>query len=91
MALDALRNEWISASSFDDRVGHLLGTLDGGVHDGFTLTPSTVKEDSSDDTLNGGNGRDWYLRNRLSAITLWRDVINDVNIDSVFTDIDTWL
>jgi Ca2+-binding RTX toxin-like protein len=91
IALAALRNEWISASSFDDRVAHLLGTLEGGVDDGFTLTPSTVKEDSSRDTLNGGNGRDWYLRNHLSATTLWRDVINDPNLDSVFTDIDTWL
>lgn len=91
IALAALRNEWISASSFDDRVAHLMGTLEGGVDDGFTLTPSTVKEDSSRDTLNGGSGRDWYLRNNLSATALWRDVINDPNLDSVFTDIDTWL
>jgi serralysin len=91
IALAALRNEWISAIRLDDRVAHLLDTLAGGTHDGFTLTPSTVKEDSSRDTLNGGSGRDWYLRNRLSATTLWRDVVNDPNLDSVFTDIDTWL
>lgn len=90
-ALDSLRAEWISASSFNDRTGHLLGTLVGGLHNGFTLTPGTVKEDFSADTLIGGSGRDWYLRNSLGTPTIFRDVVTDADLDSLFTEIDTWL
>ena len=89
-ALDSLLSEWTSASVFTDRVGHLQGTVAGGVHDGFTLTRSTVKEDSSADTLIGGNGRDWYLRNSLGSPSIFRDTVTDSNLDSVFTEIDTW-
>jgi Ca2+-binding RTX toxin-like protein len=90
-ALASLRAEWISASSFDDRVGHLLGTLAGGLHNGFTLTSSTVKEESSADTLIGSSGRDWYLRNSLGTPTIFRDVVTDADLDSVFTEINSWL
>jgi Ca2+-binding RTX toxin-like protein len=91
VALDSLRREWTSAGSFDDRVRHLLGTLNGGANDGFTLTPSTVREDSSRDTLNGAGSQDWYLGNRLGFPTLWRDIINEPDLDSLFTEIGSWL
>ncbi len=93
-ALAALLTEWISASSLDDRVAHLLGTLAGGANGGFTLTSTTVKEDAAKDTLTGGNGdgnRDWYLRNILGAVVANRDTVSDTDADSVFTEIDTWL
>ncbi len=90
-ALDSLLSEWTSASLFTDRVGHLQGTVAGGIHNGFTLTRSTVKEDSSADTLIGGNGRDWYLRNSLGSPSIFRDTTTESNVDSVFTEIDTWL
>jgi len=61
------------------------------VHDRFPLTPSMVKQDSSKGTLIGGAGRDWYLLNCLSSVTLWRDVINALNIDSASADIDSRL
>lgn len=89
-ALTALRAEWTSSSSFNDRTGHLLGTLAGGLHEGFSLTRSTVKEDSSADSLVGGSGRDWYLRNSLGTPTVFRDIITDADLDSLFTEIDTW-
>ena len=89
IALDSLRIEWISANSFDDRVGHLLGTLAGGVHNGFTLTRSTVKEDSSADILIGGSGRDWYVRNSLGLPAIFRDTVTDADLHSLFTEIDT--
>lgn len=89
-ALDFLLSEWTSASLFTDRVGHLQGTVAGGIHNGFTLTRSTVKEDSTADTLIGGNGRDWYLRNSLGLPSIFRDTITESNVDSVFTEIDTW-
>lgn len=90
-ALNFLLSEWTSASVFTDRVGHLQGTVAGGIHNGFTLTRSTVKEDSASDILVGGNGRDWYLRNSLGSPSIFRDTITESNLDSVFTEIDTWL
>jgi hypothetical protein len=50
-----------------------------------------VKQDNSKGTLIGGAGRDWYLLNCLSSVTLWRDVINALNIDSASAHIDSWL
>ena len=81
-------------SSFANRVAHLQGTLAGGLNSGFTLTPSTVTEDSAPDTLTGGNGAgntDWYLRNNLGATVALRDTISDTDLDSVFEEISTWL
>ena len=91
IALIPLRSEWSSGTSFNDRKAHLLGTLAGGLHGGFTLTPSTVKEDSSKNTLTGGSGKDWYLRNSAGATVAFRDTVNDADVDSVFTEISTWL
>ena len=90
-ALAALLTEWTSANSFDDRVAHLLGTLAGGANGGFTLTPTTVKEDAAQDTLTGGSGKDWYLRNSTGLTVANRDTISDADLDSVFTEISTWL
>lgn len=89
-ALESMLSEWTSASSLTDRVEHLQRTLAGGLHQGFTLTRSTVKEDSSCDSLVGGNGRDWYFRNSLGLPSIFRDTITEANLDSVFTEIDTW-
>ena len=95
VAREALLTEWISASSFANRLAHLEGTLAGGFNSGFTLTQSTVKEDCSLDTLTGGsNGlgnTDWYLRNSLGATVALRDTFSDTDADSVFTEISSWL
>jgi Ca2+-binding RTX toxin-like protein len=91
VALNALRAEWSSSRSYNNRVGHLLGTLSGGANIGFTLTSGTVKEDNAQDSLIGGSGRDWYFGNFLDPIVLRRDVITDRPWDSVFTQIGTWL
>ncbi len=90
-ALAALFSEWTSGSAYADRVAHLLGTLAGGANGSFTLTSTTVKEDNAKDTLTGGSGKDWYLRNSLGATLANRDTTTDIDIDSVFTEIDTWL
>ena len=90
-ALAALFSEWTSGSAYADRVAHLLGTLAGGANGSFTLTSTTVKEDNAKDTLTGGSGKDWYLRNSLGATPANRDTTTDIDIDSVFTEIDTWL
>ncbi len=90
-ALQALRSEWTSISSFNDRTGHLLGTLAGGLNAGFALNQATVKEDLAADSLSGGAGKDWYLRNSVGAVPLQRDSVTDSNVDSVFEEISTWL
>ena len=72
-------------------MAHLLGTLGGGANGGFTLTSTTVKEDAAKDTLTGGSGRDWYLRNSLGLTVANRDTVSDTDLDSVFTEISNWL
>ncbi len=90
-ALLALRSEWISSSSYDTRVAHLLGTLGGGLNGSYVLTSTTVKEDSSRDRLLGGTGKDWYFRNIAGATVSQRDLVTDSEVDSVFTEISSWL
>ena len=90
-ALTALLAEWTSANTYTNRVAHLLGTLAGGANGSFTLTSTTVKEDAAKDTLTGGSGKDWYLRNSTGATVANRDTVNDADVDSVFTEISTWL
>jgi Ca2+-binding RTX toxin-like protein len=90
-ALIALRSEWTSASSYSNRVAHLLGTLAGGLNGSYKLTSATVKEDSAKDTLKGNAGKDWYLRNSVGATVANRDAVTDVDLDSVFTEISSWL
>lgn len=90
-ALTALRAEWTSSSSFDTRVGHLLGTIQGGLNGGFTLSLNTVTEDNTKDNLKGSTGRDWYFRNIRSSTVSQRDLITDADVDSVFTEIDSWI
>jgi Ca2+-binding RTX toxin-like protein len=90
-ALIALRSEWTSASSYENRVAHLLGTLAGGANGNYKLTSTAVKEDSMKDTLTGGTGKDWYLRNNVGATVANRDTVTDTDLDSVFTEMSSWL
>ena len=90
-ALIALGSEWTSASSYASRMAHLRGTLAGGANGSYKLTSATVKEDSAKDTLKGNAGKDWYLRNGLGATVANRDAVTDVDLDSVFTEISSWL
>jgi hypothetical protein len=90
-ALIALRSEWTSANSYNDRVVHLLGTLAGGANGNYKLISATVKEANMKDTLKGGAGKDWYLRNSLGMTVANRDLVDDADLDSVFTEISSWL
>ncbi|MEK6258841.1 MAG: M10 family metallopeptidase C-terminal domain-containing protein [Planctomycetota bacterium] len=91
LSLIALRGEWTSAHTYDTKVAHLLGTLNGGVNGSTVLTPTTTKEDDAADTLTGGSGKDWYLNNAAGAVVANRDSVTDADVDSVFTEINTWL
>jgi hypothetical protein len=50
-ALNAIVAEWSSSHVFNTRIANLSGLLNS----------STVKDDGSRDTLDGGSGRDWFL------------------------------
>lgn len=69
----------------------MLGIQPGGANGSFTLTSTTVKEDASKDSLKGGTGQDWYLRNSLGVTVADRDSVTDADLDSVFTEISSWL
>ena len=83
--------QWHSANSYANRVAHLSGTLSGGLNGSTLRTSTTVKEDASVDALTGGTGKDWYLRNSLGATVINWDTTTNTDLDSVFTEISTWL
>lgn len=89
-ALSLIRAEWTSASSFSDRIAHLLGTVSGGSNGTTTLRSGTVKEDNVRDTLTGSDSDDWYLVNNQGTTLANRDTVN-TDIDSLFTEISSWL
>ena len=61
-ALDAVMAEWgRTDAAYQTRVNHLNGTLGGGLNSGLLLTGTTVHDDAASDTLNGGDGTDWYF------------------------------
>ena len=70
---------------------HLLGTITGGLNGSTVLNSTTVMEDSIAETLAGGSNRDWYLRNNLGAVVPKHDTTVDADLDSLFTEINSWL
>ncbi len=60
-ALRAILAEWTSRADYRTRVGHLLGTVAGGLNGPYDLNASTVYDDGSYDYLSGGCGRDWFV------------------------------
>ncbi|MEZ6033873.1 MAG: hypothetical protein R3C17_12330 [Planctomycetaceae bacterium] len=91
VALAALRSEWISGNPISVQVDHLLGNVPDGANGSFTLTSVTVKEDNAKDSLRGSSGIDWYLRNSVGATVATRDAVLDADLDSIFTEISSWL
>jgi Ca2+-binding RTX toxin-like protein len=73
-ALLAILNEWASPASYATRVAHLKGTLGGGLNGANKLTSSTVRTDTSIDTLTGRGGVDWYFAKLANP---YADVITD--------------
>jgi Ca2+-binding RTX toxin-like protein len=81
-ALAALMIQWTSPGTVQDRANSLLVS---------TLTPATVNDDGVKDTLKGSSGTDWYLRNSSGVTAATRDTTTDSDLDSIFTEISTWL
>jgi len=53
-ALRAVLAEWTSHAELQTRVGHLLGTLAGGLNGSYHLNADTVHDDGDRDVLYGG-------------------------------------
>jgi Ca2+-binding RTX toxin-like protein len=74
-ALDAIMSEWgrndlalPAKLAYDQRVGHLSGSLAGGLNGGTFLNSSTVFDDGEIDALWGDAGLDWFLADPMDEI-----------------------
>ena len=68
-AVTAILREWVSGSSYANRVAHLTGSLGGGLNGAWLLKPGvTVFDDADADDVKGGNGRDWLLLRRSAGV-----------------------
>jgi Ca2+-binding RTX toxin-like protein len=60
-ALEAILKEWRRTGvSYSDRIGHIRGTLSGGLNGAYDFNATTVQDDGAPDTLTGGEGMDWF-------------------------------
>ena len=67
-SLGAVMAEWTSTSGYTDRVGHLRGTLSGGMNGGTRLRGGIeVLGDSQMDLINGGPGQDFWFATTLGS------------------------
>jgi hypothetical protein len=61
-ALLAIMTEWgRSDADYNTRIGHLLGTISGGLNGSYFLNSSTVFDNGLVDVLTGGAGMDWFF------------------------------
>ena len=61
-ALCAIMKEWTRADAdYATRVGHLKGTLAGGLNGVILLNTATVHDDALEDVLTGSSDRDWFF------------------------------
>ena len=66
VALSAVLAEWSSPRSYQNRIANLRGTGSGARSNGNTFlklsgSNATVFDDSDQDNLTGGSGRDWFF------------------------------
>jgi uncharacterized delta-60 repeat protein len=72
VAIAAVMREWTRTDAdYATRVGHLLGTLGGGLNGAYFLNSDTVYDDwwGGADVLTGGSGLNWFLVGSTDRIT----------------------
>jgi hypothetical protein len=77
-ALNAIRDEWISADTFDVRINNIRKGVTGGYYLSAKTTggnPATVAEDGLAQ-LTGGPGRDWFFANPSEITDFSNDPTN---------------
>lgn len=81
-ALVNLHAEWISTAIYEDRVGHIEGTLPGGLNGSTTLVAgANAFDDGAIDTLYGGMATDWFLYD------FFEDLTEDEEPGEILTDV----
>ena len=71
--LQLLRDEWTRTDAvYTVRIDHL--TNGGGLNGSYVLNKTTISDDSSNDTLTGGLGSDWFI------IAKKKDTVTDQNV-----------
>jgi hypothetical protein len=79
-ALLSIMAEWGRADAdYATRVGHLDGSLAGGLNGTSLLNPQTVTDDDASDSLFGDDGVDWFFALASS------DVVNDLEEGEIVT------
>ncbi len=72
--LGAIAKEWTSNNSYNDRIGHILGTQPNGNNGTTYLRPNIeTTDDNAADSLTGGNGNDLWFASILGT----KDVLSD--------------
>jgi hypothetical protein len=79
-ALLALQAEW-SRTDVDylTRIGHLNGTVGGGLNGTYLLNSQSVTDDGAQDTLFGHGGQDCSLLPAEAQIRTWSVICNPAN------------
>jgi Ca2+-binding RTX toxin-like protein len=88
-ALDAIMNEWTrpdTEATYEQRINHLDGSLDGGLNGLVLLTDETVSRDRAADVLTGSAGLDWFWFDEADD----NDRATDLR-DEVFVDDLAWI
>jgi Ca2+-binding RTX toxin-like protein len=66
-ALQAILREWTSASDYATRIGHLKGTIAGGLNGTTLLNASKIVDDAIADLMTGAGGLDWFFATALDS------------------------
>jgi Ca2+-binding RTX toxin-like protein len=67
-ALQAIQKEWARPDAdYPTRVGHLKGTLAGGLNGTTVLNSASVFDDALADLITGGSGLDWFFATALDS------------------------
>lgn len=82
VALTDILDEWMSGNSFATRLGHLQGTIPGGLNGTSLLTAATVKNNGVINYLFAGLGQDWFFAH-VGGGLLYQDVLVRKPIDTV--------
>jgi len=68
-ALAAVLAEWSRTDiDYATRIGHLNGTISGGLNGSYLLNTSSVQKDGMVNDLYGGAGLDWYFAGVLDVL-----------------------
>jgi hypothetical protein len=73
-------------ATYQQRIGHLAGQLDGGLNGHVLLTDETVSRDGAADLLTGASGLDWFWFNESED----NDRASDLKDEAFLDDLD-WI